>query len=235
MTIVNFSSKSLVPLYELVDREATMEYDGFNGEDRYQALKSYMTDGSIGADFSTYKCGTVTEFTVPSFADAKYNETLIKDIYLDGQWVGQVCNEYIPNINRDKRVTVVYPVVNNKPRYNMGFYLGDGKSHKPARVSWSGTNVSVEEYDELDYEKATTVYLRGASVLPKLPEGSQGRMLLDNGEGLQIWLDSETGKVTIQAQLDCTPNIERQLLQMESQMNVCIARYRQDIINTNNK
>ena len=172
MTIVNFSSKSLVPLYELVDREATMEYDGFNGEDRYQALKSYMTDGSIGADFSTYKCGTVTEFEVPSFEGAKFNETLIKDIYLGGQWVGQVCNEYIPNINRDKRVTVVYPVVNNKPRYNMGFFLGDNKGHKPARVSWDGTNVAVEAYEELDYGAATKVYLRGASVLPRLPEGT---------------------------------------------------------------
>lgn len=166
MALVNFSSESLVPLYELVDREAE------GGEDRYTALKSYMTDGSVAADFSTYKCGTVTEFTVPSFENAKYNETLIKDIYLDGQWVGQVCNEYIPNINRDKRVTVVYPVVNNKPRYNMGFYMGDGKSHKPARVSWYGTNVAVEAYEELDYEAATTVYLRGASVLPKLPEGT---------------------------------------------------------------
>ena len=166
MALVNFSDHSLVPLYELVDREAE------GGEDRYKALKSYMTDGSVAADFSTYKCGTVTEFTVPSFENAKYNETLIKDIYLGGQWVGQVCNEYIPNINRDKRVTVVYPVVNNKARYNMGFYMGDGKSHKPARVSWYGTNVAVEAYEELDYEAATTVYLRGASVLPKLPEGT---------------------------------------------------------------
>ena len=171
MTIVNFSSKSLVPLYELVDREATMEYDGFNGEDRYTALKSYMTDGSVAADFSTYKCGTVTEFDIPSFEGAKYNETLIKDIYLGGQWVGQVCNEYVPNINRDERVTVVYPVVNNKARYNMGFFLGDD-THKPARVSWYGTNVAVEAYEELDYKAATTVYLRGASVLPKLPEGT---------------------------------------------------------------
>ena len=172
MALVNFSENSLVPLYELVDREATVEDAGFNGEARYQALKSYMTDGSVAADFSTYKCGTVTEFTVPSFEGAKYNETLIKDIYLGGQWVGQVCNEYIPNINRDKRVTVVYPVVNNKPRYNMGFFLGDNKGHKPARVSWDGTNVAVEAYEELDYGAATKVYLRGASVLPRLPEGT---------------------------------------------------------------
>lgn len=65
---------------------------------------------------------------------------------------------------------------------------------------------------------------------PKLPEGSEGRMLLDN-ETLKIWLDSERGKLSILTELECSPQIERLLLQVESQMNVCIARYRQDIIN----
>jgi hypothetical protein len=71
--------------------------------------------------------------------------------------------------------------------------------------------------------------------LPKLPEGSEGRMLLDNGMGLQIWLDRERGKVSILTELDCNTNIERMLLQAQSQMNVCIARNRQEIINSNNK
>ena len=69
---------------------------------------------------------------------------------------------------------------------------------------------------------------------PKLPDDSQGRMLLDN-EVLKIWLDSERGKLSILTELECSPQIERLLLQVESQMNVCIARYRQDIINANNK
>jgi len=68
--------------------------------------------------------------------------------------------------------------------------------------------------------------------LPKLPEGSQGRMLLDN-ESLKIWLDSERGKVSILTELECSPQIERQLLQVESLMNVTVGRYRQDIINAN--
>ena len=68
---------------------------------------------------------------------------------------------------------------------------------------------------------------------PKLPEGSEGRMLLDNGQGLKIWLDRERGKVSILTELDCNNNIERMLLQMQSQMNVCIARNRNDIINYN--
>ena len=71
---------------------------------------------------------------------------------------------------------------------------------------------------------------------PKLPEGSEGRMLLDNGQGLKIWLDREHGKISILAELDCNASIERMLLQAQSAMNVCIARNRQDIINySNNK
>lgn len=68
---------------------------------------------------------------------------------------------------------------------------------------------------------------------PQLPEGSEGRMLLDNGQGLQIWLDGQRDKVSILAELDCNTNIERMLLQAQSQMNVTIARYRNDILNNN--
>ncbi len=66
--------------------------------------------------------------------------------------------------------------------------------------------------------------------LPKLPEGCEGRMLLDNGQGLQVWLDKEKGKVSILTVLECNTNIERMLLQAQSQMNVCIARNRNEIV-----
>jgi hypothetical protein len=71
--------------------------------------------------------------------------------------------------------------------------------------------------------------------LPKLPEGSEGRMLLDNGMGLQIWLDRERGKVSILTELDCNTNIERALLQAQATMNVTIGRYRQEILNYEKK
>lgn len=69
--------------------------------------------------------------------------------------------------------------------------------------------------------------------LPKLPEGSQGRMLLDN-ESLKIWLDSERGKLSILTELECSPQIERQLLQAQAQMNVVLGRNRKDLVNNNN-
>lgn len=162
MALVGFLPGSLVPLYELVDQEIYPE--------RYNELKNYMENG-IAADYSSYDCGTVTEFEVPSFNSSG---TLIKDVNVGGQWVGQVCEEYIPNINRASRVTVVYPVVNNTPRYNMGFFLGND-THKPARVSWDGTNAAVYEYADLDFGAVNKLYLRGASISPELADGTEPR------------------------------------------------------------
>lgn len=70
---------------------------------------------------------------------------------------------------------------------------------------------------------------------PKLPEGSQGRMLLDNGQDLKIWLNHETGKLMILTELDCNTNIERMLLQAQATMNVTVGRYRNELVNLNNK
>ena len=69
---------------------------------------------------------------------------------------------------------------------------------------------------------------------PTISQSGLGRMLLDN-EVLKIWLDSEHGKVSILTELECSGNIERMLLQAQSQMSVTVARYRQDIIKANNK
>ena len=70
---------------------------------------------------------------------------------------------------------------------------------------------------------------------PKLPEGSQGRMLYDDKQSLQIWHDTEANKLTIMTQLECSADIERQLLQAEAQMNVVVARNRKDLINNSKK
>lgn len=72
---------------------------------------------------------------------------------------------------------------------------------------------------------------------PKLPEGSEGRMLYDDGQGLQVWLDTAKHEVQIMTRLECTHQIERQLLQAQATMNVAVGRHRQEILNNqyNNK
>ena len=162
MVLMGFYDDSLLPLYELVDKK---KYS-----DRYNWLKDCLESGQVYADKSTYDSGTVTEFDVPKF-DKAYNSTLIKDIMLGGQLVGQVCEEYVPIIDRTKRITVVYPVIGTTVRYNMGFFLGDD-THKPARVSWNGTTVDVSEYSDLKFGQVNKLYLRGASITTTPAEGA---------------------------------------------------------------
>ena len=69
---------------------------------------------------------------------------------------------------------------------------------------------------------------------PQMPEGCRGQMLTDNGN-MKIWMDSENGKLVIMTELECAPDIERQLLQAQAQMNVCIGRHRSEILNNTNK
>ena len=117
---------------------------------------------------------------------------------------------------------------------NSSFYKSEG-----AKESSYSLHLNVDAKDCEDpvaalYEQFLVLTEVQRKTTPKLPEGSEGRMLLDNNSGLQIWLDREKGKVSILTELDCAPNIERMLLQAQSQMNVTIGRYRSEIINNNN-
>ena len=112
------------------------------------------------------------------------------------------------------------------------FYLNQGKKESSYSLHLNVDGESQDPVAEMfDIFMHLTEDQRKA--LPKLPEGSQGRMLFDNGEGLQIWHDTKTNKLTIMAQLECSADIERQLLQAEAQMNVVVGRNRKDLVNNN--
>ena len=124
----------------------------------------------IDEDYSSYNCGTVSAFKLPTFSE-ETSSSLVQTIKLDGQIVAFACNEYIPNINHEDRVTVIYPARNNQPCFNMGFFVG-APGHKPARVAWEGTDVAVQEYADMDFGASKMLYLRGSSIYPKEPEGT---------------------------------------------------------------
>mgnify|MGYP007069874306 CR=1 FL=1 len=112
---------------------------------------------------------TYYQFDVPSFEGAKWNSTLIKDVYVEDQWVAQVCHEYVPKINSNERITVVYPVYNDYPRYDKGFFPGDN-SHKPTYVSWTDNGETVKTCEDLSVGKVSTLYVSADKVVTELPE-----------------------------------------------------------------
>lgn len=136
--------------------------------------------------------------------------------------------EFIPQGSRENQREML------KQLGDSSFYRTHGKKESSWSVHLNCDGKSEDPVGEL-LDQFLVLTEGQRKQLPKLPEGSEGRMLLDNGMGLQIWHDRERNKLTIMAQLECTADIERQLLQAQSQMNVCIARNRQEIINFNNK
>jgi len=166
-TLIGFSDGGLIPLYELIDESL-----GEKAKERKQKLKDYLNGKQVASDFEYgYDCGTVTEIDVPKIEDLDTN-TLIKDIYLGGQLVAKAMLEFVPLLNLKEKVMVIYPVINNKVRFNLGFYIGD-KDHKPARVSWDGTDAAIVEYENMNFGAAKKLYIRGASVTSVAPEGTE--------------------------------------------------------------
>ena len=136
--------------------------------------------------------------------------------------------EFIPQGTRENQRELL------KQLGDSSFYKTNGKKESSWSVHLNCDGKSEDPVGEL-LDQFLVLTEGERKHLPKLPEGSEGRMLLDNGMGLQIWLDREHGKVSILTELDCNTNIERMLLQAQSQMNVTIARNRQEIINNANK
>ena len=132
--------------------------------------------------------------------------------------------EFIPVGSKPSNRTML------KQHGDSSFYKSEGEKQSSYSIHLNCDGKSEDPVGEL-LDQFLVLTEGQRKQLPKLPEGSEGRMLLDNGQGLQIWLDRERGKVSILTTLDCGPNIERQLLQAEGQMNVCIARNRQEIVN----
>ena len=174
---------------------------------------------------------TTTAQSLPSGDSASYitRPKTKPDLTLKGklnEWQNGY-REFIPQGQKPSNRTML------KQLGGSSFYRSEGEKES----SWS-LHLNVDAKDCEDpvaalHEQFLFLTENEMKQKPQLQEGFEGRMLLDNGMGLQIWLDRERGKVSILTTLDCGPNIDRQLLQAQSQMGVCISRNRQEILNHN--
>ena len=142
------------------------------------------------------------------------------------RWEGSDYVEFVPTGTRESNRKML------KQLGNSSFYKSEGEKESSYSVHLNCDGKSEDPVGEL-LDQFLVLTEGQRKQLPKLPEGSEGRMLLDNGMGLQIWHDRENNKLTIMAQLECTADIVRQLLQAEAQMNVVVGRNRKDLVNNN--
>ena len=174
---------------------------------------------------------TTTAQSLPSGDSASYitRPKTKPDLTLKGklnEWQNGY-REFIPQGQKPSNRTML------KQLGGSSFYKSEGEKES----SWS-LHLNVDAKDCEDPVAALHeqfIFLTEGEVKqkPQLQEGFEGRMLLDNGGSVKVWLDTKNHQVNILTTLNCGPNIERQLLQAQGQMNVCISKNRQEIINTN--
>jgi hypothetical protein len=137
--------------------------------------------------------------------------------------------EFIPTGTRESNRRML------KQLGNSSFYKSEGE-----KESSYSLHLNVDAKDCADpvgalYEQFLHLTENERKEKPQLPEGSEGRMLYDNGSSLKVWHDTARGEVCILTRLECNPQIERQLLQLQGDMGRTIGRYRNEITKTINK
>lgn len=53
--------------------------------------------------------------------------SLVKVLYANKEPILEICNEYVPQIRQDKRVNIIYPIINGQPNLKAGLYLSENK------------------------------------------------------------------------------------------------------------
>ena len=134
--------------------------------------------------------------------------------------------EFIPTGTRESNRRML------KQMGNSSFYKSEGEKESSYSLHLNVDGKSEDPVAEM-FQQFQLLTAEQRKQMPQLPEGSEGRMLLDDGK-TQIWLDNAKSEVCILTRLHCSPQIERQLLQAQATMNVTLGRYRTEIINNNN-
>ena len=181
---------------------------------------------------STKKSTTATAQSLPSGDSASYQSRPRRkpDSSTKGKlnrWEGSEYLEFVPAGSKPSNRTMFRQVGPSS------FYKSEGQKESSYSIHINVDGSSADPVNEAR-EIFNVLTAEQAKQKPTLSENGQGRMLFDNGEGLQIWHDTETNKLTILTQLECTADIERQLLQAQAQMNVVLGRNRKDLINNSN-
>ena len=131
--------------------------------------------------------------------------------------------EFIPQGQKPSNRTML------KQLGNSSFYKSEGEKESSYSLHLNVDGKSQDPVGEM-FEQFLHLTESERKQKPVMPEGSEGRMLLDDGQ-TKIWLDAQKGEVTVMTRLTCSPQIERQLLQAQATMNVCVGRHRSEIIN----
>ena len=116
-------------------------------------------------DYMYYAWSHLNKEQHPLEFDDSSEATLVKTLSVSDDFsdiftpILEICNEYVPAIRGDKRISVVYALKNGMPFHGAGFFPGDGEGNPPAWLTFSGSDVYVRPVIGCDRNDIiTTIY-----------------------------------------------------------------------------
>lgn len=158
-TFIGLDNKDdLIPIWELVEDEERAEF-----------MKEYFESGQYAEDVAhgiIYDLG-VQAFLVDGAPNFEVKGTQIADVKIgenNNKTVARICNEFIPELDETAPVKVVYPVINGKVKWNMGWFVGN-EYFPPRRVVNVNGKIKVEAlHNEKESGEANEIYIRGVRI-----------------------------------------------------------------------
>lgn len=111
----------LIPIWELItDLNAR------------NAVRAYILNESVdeGNFYFPESSSLKAKIPIPVFPAS----SRIQVARASGVYCAEICSEFIPSISIRYPVTVVYPIVDNRPQYYRGIFVGDGQGHAPGYI-----------------------------------------------------------------------------------------------------
>ena len=191
---VGNNEKDLIPLYDLVDTSTD------EGVRRYEAMKQYFDSGLAqvmaydGTDMAqtedVYHFSISSDLQTADGYKSEHEGTLVYEAWFNGKPVAMICKEYMPQISNQGLVLTVYPVIDNKPDFMNGRFLGNDLL-EPHKIMWNKNHSgkAIMTKDGKDNVMETEIYVRGGQIITykpisckRLREAEVKGMYLEGGE-----------------------------------------------------
>lgn len=129
----------------MIDHKLMPIWNIISDEEIADAVEQYLTTGQYVKVNTTYELPepvsdvtgaikvALSEFTEEVVSS---NQTLVYTVNAAGSPVAEICHELIPSISTTSRVFIAYAIVEGKPNYDKGYFIGDGV-RKPGMIEWN--------------------------------------------------------------------------------------------------
>jgi hypothetical protein len=134
LTAIDFG---LMPIWDLFADQTIYSLIQAEVSKMNQQSNNVFTDKELGLDNYRFSIAQLDLSFDP-------NGSLVKVFYdSDNKPYLEVCSEYVPKIRTDRRVTVIYPIIDGVTRMNQGIFIGDGDGNPPAQLVFTDDDVYV--------------------------------------------------------------------------------------------